>query len=157
MAPYKHFKDKEALFAAVVVHGFNSLSDRFLKIERTSLDPEERFMKMGTEYINYAIENPEQFKLMFSGFLRKSDDHPKVKEASDACFGYLIRLIEYCQYHSFLKRAPIEEISSYIWSQIHGFASLWIEGCFEKVEQNLTKKNLEKFIQHQVRTMTTGI
>jgi AcrR family transcriptional regulator len=157
MAPYKHFKDKEALFAAVVVHGFNSLSERFLKIERTSLAPEDRFMKMGETYIHFAIENPEQFRLMFSGFLKKSEDHPSVKEASDACFSYLVRLIEYCQFHSFLKRAPVEEVSSFIWSQIHGFSSLWIEGCFEKVEKNLTKKNLEKFIHHQVKTMVKAL
>ena len=114
-------------------------------------------MKMGETYIHFAIENPEQFKLMFSGFLKKSEDHPNVKESSDACFSYLIRLIEYCQFHSFLKRAPVEEVSSFIWSQIHGFSSLWIEGCFEKVEKNLNKKNLEKFIQHQVRTMVKGL
>ena len=157
MAPYKHFRDKESLFAAVVFHGFTSLSERFLKIEHTVLAPEERFMKMGEAYIHFAIENPEQFKLMFSGFLKKPDDHPQVKEVSEACFGYLIRLIEYCQYHSFLKRAPVDEVSSYIWSQIHGFSSLWIEGCFEKVENNLSKKNLEQFIQHQLRTMVKGI
>lgn len=157
MAPYKHFKDKEALFASVVVHGFDALSERFLKLEHSVLDPEERFFKMGAEYINFAIENPEQFKLMFSGFLRKAEDHPQVKEASEACFGYLIRLIEYCQFHGFLKRAPVDEVSSFIWSQIHGFSSLWIEGCFEKVEQNLNKKNLAKFLEHQLRTMVKGI
>lgn len=157
MAPYKHFRDKEALFAAVVEHGFNALSERFLKIEHTVLAPEERFMKMGEAYINFAIENPEQFKLMFSGFLKKPDDHPHVKEASETCFSYLIRLIEYCQYHAFLKRAPVEELSSFIWSHIHGFSSLWIEGCFEKVEKNLNKKNLEKFIHQQLKMMVNGI
>lgn len=157
MAPYKHFRDKEALFAAVVVEGFNSLSARFLKVEHTCLNAEERFLRMGETYIQFAIENPEQFKLMFSGYLRKSSEHPLAKEASDACFAYLIRLIEYCQYHSYLKRGPVTEISAFIWSQIHGFSSLWIEGCFEKVEQNLSKKNLERFIQHQIQTMVKGL
>ncbi len=157
MAPYKHFKDKEALFASIVEQGFENLGNKFLAIERAVLEPEKRFYKMGQTYIEHAIENPEQFKLMFSGFLEKHDDHPRVKEKSDACFAYLVRLIEYCQFHKFIKKAPVEEISSFIWCQIHGFSSLWIEGCFEKVEKSLDRKNLHKFIHHQLTMILKGI
>lgn len=155
MAPYKHFKDKDDLFAAIVADGFDALSSRFQEIERSVLAPEKRFQKMGEAYIYFAIQNPQQFKLMFSGFL--DDEHPKVKEKSNNCFAYLVRLIEYCQFHKHIKKGSIEDLSSFIWSQIHGFSSLWIEGCFKKVEEDLTEKNLEKFISHQVQMLLSGI
>lgn len=157
MAPYKHYRDKDALLAAIVVQGFEKLSDRFLDIEQNVLSPEERFAKMGESYIRFGIENPQQFKLMFSGYLRKSDEYPLAKEKSEACFSFLIRLIEYCQFHSYISKGPVHEISSFIWSQIHGFSSLWIEGCFEKVEKDMTKKNMDKFIRQQIAFMIKGI
>lgn len=157
MAPYKHFKDKEALFAAIVQQGFEKLSADFLKIERAVFEPEKRYFQMGEAYIRFATKNPHQFKLMFSGFLENADDHPYVKEASDACFSYLLRLIEYCQFHKFIKKGPLEEISAFIWSHIHGFSCLWIEGCFEKVEKSLDQKNLDKFIHKQVAMTLKGI
>lgn len=157
MAPYKHFKDKEALFAAIVQQGFENLSADFMKIEHGVLGAEKRYFQMGEAYIRFATNNPHQFKLMFSGFLENSEDHPYVKEASDACFSYLIRLIEYCQFHKFIKKGPLDEISAFIWSHLHGFSSLWIEGCFEKVEKNLDQKNLEKFIHKQIAMTLRGI
>jgi AcrR family transcriptional regulator len=157
MAPYKHFKDKEALFAAIVEQGFEKLSADFLRIEQDVLDPEKRYFQMGEAYIRFATNNPQQFKLMFSGFLENSDDHPRVKEVSDECFTYLLRLIEYCQFHKFIKKGSLDEISAFIWSHIHGFSCLWIEGCFEKVEKNLDPKNLEKFIHKQIAMTLRGI
>lgn len=157
MAPYKHYRDKDALLAAIVVQGFEKLSEKFLDIEQNVLSPNDRFMKMGEAYIHFGIDNPQQFKLMFSGYLKKSDEYPLAKEKSEACFAFLIRLIEYCQFHSYISKGPVDEISAFIWSQIHGFSSLWIEGCFEKVEKDMSKKNMDKFIRQQIGLMIKGI
>ena len=114
MAPYKHYRDKDALLAAIVVQGFEKLSERFLDIEQNILSPDDRFMRMGEAYIHFGIDNPQQFKLMFSGYLKKSDEYPLVKEKSDACFAFLVRLIEYCQFHSYISKGAVDEISAFI-------------------------------------------
>ncbi len=157
MAPYKHFVNKEALFATIVEDGFTSLNDRFKVVEQSVHDPEKRYQKMCEVYVRFAMENPEQYKLMFSGFLGRDRNHQGIKVKSEDCFSYLVRLMEYCQFHKFIKAGNISEISLFIWSQIHGFSNLWIEGCFLKIDAEMSPSELDKLIQHQIKMTLTGV
>lgn len=61
---YQHFKDKETLIKALCYADFRRLAETFqglLKIK----DPLERIRKCGVAYIQFGIEYPNHYRLMF--------------------------------------------------------------------------------------------
>lgn len=64
MAIYRHYPNRQALLDAVADNGFEELT-AVLKRRRFSGDLATRFVKMADVYLDYALENPRLFELMF--------------------------------------------------------------------------------------------
>lgn len=64
MTPYRYFKDKDAILAAVRARGFDRHAET---LERAYADTvgDARAMALGEAYVRFALENPEAYKLMF--------------------------------------------------------------------------------------------
>ena len=61
---YLYFKNKDDIFYALHEEGFR----RFIEYQRRADvldDPAQRLKKMGQDYLNFAVENPEYYDLMF--------------------------------------------------------------------------------------------
>jgi AcrR family transcriptional regulator len=82
MAPYRHFADKTALLAALAIRVVSDLSAHVAGavLERDSRA--ERMRAFYTGYVEYAMEHPEEYRLVFaSDFL--IGDHPELEAAID--------------------------------------------------------------------------
>ena len=64
MAPYRHFKDKDELLAAVAEEGFRELA-AYMDTMAASGDPRGS----GVAYVNFALDNPALYRLMFGAGL----------------------------------------------------------------------------------------
>jgi AcrR family transcriptional regulator len=142
MAPYRHFKSKEDLVAAISEIGHRRLCEVFLQIERKYLDPKERFRAMGKGYLTFAKENPELYKLMFGASMSNPNDYDGLEKACDECFGYLERAIAYCQHHGIIKGKPVDAFAMLVWSAVHGLSMLLIEGVLEHTMDDFSEKSL---------------
>lgn len=86
-APYRHFRDKQALIQAVAAAGFV----RFLatvEAARTDGSAQEQLAEMAEAYVGFAIANPALYRLMFSAELGKFEDR-ELKRAADAAYASL--------------------------------------------------------------------
>lgn len=63
-AIYHHFKDKDALLEELCLVDFLSLASAMQRIGRID-DPIERVRRMGTAYVDFALNNPSQYRFMF--------------------------------------------------------------------------------------------
>lgn len=63
-ALYLHFKDKESLIRDLCMTDFQSLAKAFQKIARES-DPLERLRRIGRAYVDFGLEHPNHYRLMF--------------------------------------------------------------------------------------------
>jgi AcrR family transcriptional regulator len=63
-AIYLHFKDKETLIRELCEEDFASLAKAFQKIAKEP-DPLERLRKIGMAYVDFGIEKPNHYRLMF--------------------------------------------------------------------------------------------
>ncbi len=65
-AVYRHFESKEALILGVIEKGYENLDRMFTPIfqDRTQ-SVEERFKTMGRAYLDFAIEHPSLYRLLF--------------------------------------------------------------------------------------------
>lgn len=63
-AIYHHFRDKDELLTELCTADFRSLAAAFQRIGRTE-DPIERLRQIGDAYVDFALEHPMQYQLMF--------------------------------------------------------------------------------------------
>jgi AcrR family transcriptional regulator len=66
-APYRHFKDRDALLADVARRGFEEFAGQLgAAWEGAQQDPEAAFLRMGEAYLAFAREEPGYYSAMFA-------------------------------------------------------------------------------------------
>lgn len=129
-AIYRHFEDKQALLIAMIDEGFQ----RFLTYLSEALEatsPQERMNKTGRRYVEFALDNPGFYNLIFvAPQLWPAPDLPdKVRQRSDAAFQFLIDRIR-DQNHTADEEARVRARS--VWALTHGLVSLHLAGKLGK-------------------------
>jgi AcrR family transcriptional regulator len=123
-APYHHFADRAAILAAVAEEGFTILSNRMHEALAAPGDPMEGCF---LAYVRTAIEHPGHFRVMFRPELCTLDDHPSAREAGMRAFEALLQLARRVSRPD-ADEATISTMSTMLWSQVHGMATLIIDG-----------------------------
>jgi len=65
-APYKHFKNRDALLAAVATTDFVKLAKAFKSIRQSSTKPTVKLMKALSVVTDFSVEHPARYRLLFS-------------------------------------------------------------------------------------------
>lgn len=130
---YLHFKDKDELLHAIHELGFLQLAA--LKKDLTSIqDGFEQLTQRAKIYLQFAIDNPEMYGLMFI------QDAPmeaikKCKEDDEwdcgmEVFEGLVQNLVLCIKQGLIPDTEVHVLAMTVWSYIHGIASLYIKGRF---------------------------
>jgi len=128
-APYSHFADKQALIAAISTEGFKQLYVQIKEILETHQnDPKKLLIETAWTYVQFALNMPDRFKLMFSSVLEKEKDYPEFVEISQENFLQLVQIVEICQQAGILRHGAPDLVAVSVWSTVHGFVSLLLEG-----------------------------
>ena len=65
-APYAHFADKQALIAAISTEGYHQLYKQLTAaVETNHVNPQNMLVEVGWAYVQFALKDPELFKVMF--------------------------------------------------------------------------------------------
>ena len=128
-APYRHFKDREALLADVARQGFG----RFEAMLTTGWadgrpDPLSAFQNVGKAYLSFARSEPAYYAAMFESAL-PLDVNAELRSASDRAFAVLRRAADAVV--SILppgQRPPALMMALHAWAMAHGIASLFGRG-----------------------------
>ena len=128
-APYAHFADKQALIAAISTEGFKQLYFQIEAVKQTyQTNPETLIIEVAWAYVQFAQNEPDRFKLMFSTVLEKEKDYPDFVEISQKNFHQLVEIVEICQQAEVLKKGESDLLALSLWGTVHGFVSLLLEG-----------------------------
>ena len=141
---YIYFKDKNAILHALHTQCFTELGGQFRVLYNVK-DPMERLKAMGQLYIQYAIENPDKYDLMFSlkapmEFL--NDMQEKEWEEGTANFEVLRTTVQECISAGHFEGHKLEPLSFLIWGCVHGMCSLEIG----ERTKNVSIKNPENIV-----------
>lgn len=131
-APYRHFRDKEAILAAVATEGFKHMRDAVLaEREAAGDDVMDRLAAVGRAYVKFAVRHPSHYRVMFGPATRNKLDHPDLLGASLELFQIVLESIEKAQATGVLREEPAIELAIVAWSQAHGLTMLLIDDQFE--------------------------
>jgi AcrR family transcriptional regulator len=128
-APYRHFRDRDALIADVARRGF----DEFTAALSTAWgdgrpDVLDAFDRLGRAYLDFAKREPAYYSAMFEAGVPLDAD-PQLREAGERAFAVLRGAAEkLVMLMPAEGRPPALMVALHIWSMTHGIASLFGRG-----------------------------
>ncbi|MEM1249160.1 MAG: TetR/AcrR family transcriptional regulator [Acidobacteriota bacterium] len=122
-APYHHFSTKADLLAAVATRGFEELAQRLQEAVAGSSELEGQLLEMGTAYVEFAVQNPVVFDLMFGRTTEDFSQQHEMVRAANECLEVLLELVA----RIVAERGRQEDqktLAGVFWSAAHGVAAL---------------------------------
>lgn len=145
-APYNHFADKQALLAAISTAGHEQFHQILLDtFEKSKENPPGILPEIAWAYLQFALDNPARFKLMFSGALEEERNHPALTEISGKSNALFEEIIAFCQGKGRLAESDVQTIAVKLWSTTHGFTTLILEDQFP--HKYLQDQNLKELLK----------
>ena len=128
-APYRHFRDREALLADVARRGFEEFTATLIKAwDDGKPDVLTAFDRLGKAYLDFAKREPSYYSAMFETGITLDAD-PQLRGASENAFAVLRAAAEkLVTLAPPAGRPPPLMVALHIWSMTHGVASLFGRG-----------------------------
>jgi AcrR family transcriptional regulator len=127
-APYRHFRDRDDLMAAVAEQGFRELTQAMLGGAGSDARARDRLKQAGLAYVRFALRRPQHFAIMFDAPNFTTGKHPDSADASARAFGTLVNFVEAAQEEESLPRGDTQQLALFAWCTVHGIAKLAIAG-----------------------------
>ena len=138
-APYRHFKDRRALVAAVADDGFRRL--RLAMSEGASPSPPKRgarkrqstrdaasgLRQLAIEYVGFAHEHPAEYRVMFGAEILTDDDYTELRDSSRAVFDLLSGGIAALQERGVIRKGDPDTMAIGAWAMMHGLVMLSLD------------------------------
>jgi AcrR family transcriptional regulator len=124
MTPYRYFKDKDAILAAVRMRAFNRFAEA---MEKARIHPQPRF---GNAYLDFALANPASYRLMFDVSQPTFAEYPDLVQAMERA-----RLTMSDGLRDLAAQGRFKgdvDLAGYVyWSSMHGAVMLELAGLLE--------------------------
>ena len=132
MTPYRYFKDKDAILAAVRARAFDRHAEA---LEAAFADAREkgggRGGALAEAYIRFAEENPEAYKLMFDVRQPSAGDYPDLVRAGSRSYRTMTLQLSDQIDAGRLSGDP-EKIGQMYWAALHGPLMLQLSGLLDR-------------------------
>ncbi len=132
---YLYFKDKNEIFFHIHQLGFEKMLVMNENLPGIK-NPLMRLYKMGENYIEFGMKNPEFYDVMF---IQRApmEALEQMEECNwslgDAALGALKNLLQECMDKRLIQKAPVEAAAMAIWGMVHGLVSLSIRDRMNKL------------------------
>lgn len=156
-ACYRHFRDREAVLRALARRGFTRLAARVRSdVEALrSPSPEKIVRALAHAYVEFAIENPSTFRVMFGPTGVDARNNPVLRgEYPEEDSPYLrLKAGVRAWAEENGKKVNVEEAAVTLWAGVHGLACLLIDGAFRPANEKARTTAIDAL----VRTMLAGL
>lgn len=128
-APYRHFKDREALLSEVARSGFERFADRLDEAWNDGMPtPIVAFGNIGKAYLAFARDEAASYSAMFEAGLAIAEE-PALNAAADRAFAVLRAASQrVAEAVPVANRPPGDLMCLHVWAMSHGVVSLLSEG-----------------------------
>ncbi|GGF84626.1 TetR family transcriptional regulator [Azorhizobium oxalatiphilum] len=126
-APYKHFKNRDALLAAVATSDLDILTTKFVEIRVSASSPGDKLLAAIGALIAFCLERPSRYRLVF-GAPTLVREHPELQVQSTACLPEIVLMVDECKSANALPDTPTRSLASLLLAAMHGRVLLEAQG-----------------------------
>ncbi len=130
MTPYRYFKDKDAILAAVRARAFDRHADLLEAAYAAHADdPAARPAALAEAYIQFALDHPEAYKLMFDVHQPSAGDYSDLVRAGERSRRTMSLQMDAAEGdHIARPQAEADFIAHMYWAALHGPLMLHMSG-----------------------------
>jgi AcrR family transcriptional regulator len=158
-AASRHFAGKPELLVALAEIGFQRLAGEIRHaIGPFAGAPRTRLFAASRAYIQFAIENPHLFRLMFCSFEHHSDNEqhtPALAHQYANTLGEFTRILAEAQKQGVLSGEQAKPDALVIWSLLHGLAMLLVDA--EATTLISGEQSPEELVRYAIRVLIAGL
>ncbi len=149
-APYHHFSDKNDLLCAIAAEGFRRRHQTAAaEFDNKAKSMLEKFHVYMNSYVQFAVDNPEEYELMFGRSIWKQQNSTEeLRAVAYPCFQHQVDMIRCWQSCGVISGDNALRSAQVIWGALHGIAKLFIDGIYTdtaKIEE-VTQCAIDMFI-----------
>jgi AcrR family transcriptional regulator len=155
-APYRHFRDKNSLLAALGTVGYRRLAEAMEACIADHPDaPLAQLNQASHAYVDLAIRHPQMLNLMFGGVLQPEEWSDELIEESNRAFEGLLNIIRNGQQAGLYVTGDTEEMALLVWSTVHGFSMLCSAGHLRDIADD--KEKIHALVDSMGQMLVSGI
>lgn len=142
MTPYRYFKDKDAILAAVRVRAFNRFAEAMEAAETKRSVRKAAFT--GVLYVDWAMQNPAAYRLMFDTQQPTASNYPDLVAAMTRARGTMTAVWKHLKSEGGFT-GDIETAGHLMWAAQHGVVMLQLAGLLKPSQdaRKLAKRMIE--------------
>lgn len=152
---YHYFKDKGEIMDKIVTKGYNNMLKKLSEVHVDSENPEKTLVKGLKVYIEYMLENPEQFRAILMNNISEVQYKVNILEKGISknreSIGRLSKLIGLCIKKGKFRKMDEELTAQIIWSATYGLVSRLI------LEENISEEQKNKLINQHFYILLNGL
>jgi AcrR family transcriptional regulator len=126
-APYKHFKNRDALLAAVATVDFTMLTNAFEGLRESSAKPTTKLTEALKVVIDFSYQHPARYRLLFSDPAIAAQGG-ELEQAAFRAFGEFISIVGECQAARELPDISNTTLAGLLFAAMHGLIALEASG-----------------------------
>ena len=127
MTPYRYFKDKDDILAAVRANGFDRFSEALERARDGAQGARARGAAVGQAYVDFAFQHPHTYKLMFDLNQPHEKDYPELVRAARRARETMTAWVG-DQIDEGVMAGEPEQIGLMFWASVHGIVVLELAG-----------------------------
>lgn len=127
MTPYRYFKDKDDILAAVRTRAFDMFSEELERAYANGATPVDRSNAVGMAYEHFARTHAQAYKLMFDVSQPHEESYPELVRAGARARRTLTQHLEDLIGAGIIKGDPVL-IGTVVWAALHGALMLELAG-----------------------------
>jgi AcrR family transcriptional regulator len=155
-APYRHFRDKDALVAAIAEQGFLLLTET-MRVELARCPHEDaprRLEALGQGYVGFALAHPAYLRVIFGGVIDKTEMPAGLIAAGTDSYELLRGVVARGLERGELRGGDADTVSLSCWSMVHGFSMLCID---QALPQLVDRKATLQVAAEMLRLLELGL
>ncbi|HTK80168.1 MAG TPA: TetR/AcrR family transcriptional regulator [Rhizomicrobium sp.] len=155
MTPYRYFKDKEDILAAIRTRAFNDFAQALENAVKRGKDAVAKSEAAGKAYETFAFTHPEAYRVMFDVAQEDDcEDDPALARAIERASATMSAHVKELVKEGAFDGDP-ELIGYVFWAAIHGLVTLKLSGkftrrySFNKVRRETFRALMQGFLKQQ--------
>jgi len=121
--PYRYFKDKAEILAAVRTMGFKRLAEALEEAARAQPDPVARLEALGRTYLRFARDEPHAYRVMYEISQQDEHHHPELVKQIQRTQQPMLDTVEECVGTGVIDGNPLD-VTHLLWASLHGLNAL---------------------------------
>ncbi len=153
MTPYRYFRNKDEIFAAVRAAALDRFSERLEAARRTFGSPSRRGRAVGDAYLQFAIEEPDAYRLIFDLSQPEEASYPGLAAANARSRKTMTDYMEDLVAAGVMEGDP-KTLGLIYWAGTHGLVNLYMAGKIGESELRALHRQMTQTMARGARRNT---